>query len=149
HRVPDSIPDEHAAFIEPIAAACEILDQVEIPQGDPVALLGDGKLGLLIAQVLQADGARVHLFGRHREKMRLVEKAGVTTALLAKRLPERAYRWVVDATGSAEGLRAAVTMCEPRGTIVMKSTVHGLVTIDTAPVIVNEITLVGSRCGRM
>ena len=148
HRVPDSIPSEHAVFIEPVAAACEILDQVKIPKGDPVALLGDGKLGLLIAQVLQAHGARVHLFGRHREKMRLVEKAGVTTEVLPKKLPERAYRWVVDATGSAEGLRAAVTMCEPRGTIIMKSTVHGLVTIDTAPAIVNEITLVGSRCGR-
>ena len=148
HRVPESISSKHAVFIEPVAAACEILDQVKIPTGDPVALLGDGKLGLLIAQVLQAHGARVHLFGRHREKMRLVEKAGVTTELLPKNLPQRAYRWVVDATGSAEGLRAAVTMCQPRGTIILKSTVHGLVTIDTAPVIVNEITLVGSRCGR-
>jgi alcohol dehydrogenase len=148
HRVPDSISTEHGVFIEPVAAACEILDQVKIPKGDRVALLGDGKLGLLIAQVLQAHGARVHLFGRHREKMRMVEKAGVTTELLPKRLPERAYGWVVDATGSSEGLLAAVTMCKPRGTIVLKSTVHGLVTIDTAPVIVNEITLVGSRCGR-
>src|SRR6185503_6753949 len=148
HRVPESISSEHAVFIEPVAAACEILDQVKIPRGDPVTLLGDGKLGLLIAQVLQAHGAHVHLFGRHREKMRLVEKAGVTTELLPKKLPQRAYRWIVDATGSAEGLRAAVTMCQPRGTIIMKSTVHGLVTLDTAPVIVNEITLVGSRCGR-
>src|ERR1700683_2873523 len=133
HRVPDSISDEQAVFVEPVAAACEILDQVKILKGDRVALLGDGKLGLLIAQVLQAHGARVHLFGRHREKVRLVEKAGVTTELLPKSLPARAYRWVVDATGSAEGLRAAVTMCEPRGTIVLKSTVHGMVTIDTAP----------------
>jgi alcohol dehydrogenase len=148
HRVPDSITTEQAVFIEPVAAACEILDQVKIPKGDRVALLGDGKLGLLVAQVLQAQGARVHLFGRHREKMRLVEKGGVTTELLPRKLPQRAYRWVVDATGSAEGLRAAATMCEPRGTVIMKSTVHGLVTIDTAPVIVNEITLVGSRCGR-
>jgi len=148
HRVPESISSEHAVFIEPVAAACEILDQVQIPKSDRVALLGDGKLGLLMAQVLQAHGAHVHLFGRHREKMRLVEKAGVTTELLPKKLPQRAYRWIVDATGSAEGLRAAVTMCQPRGTIIMKSTVHGLVTLDTAPVIVNEITLVGSRCGR-
>jgi threonine dehydrogenase-like Zn-dependent dehydrogenase len=148
HRVPDTIPTEHAPFVEPVAAACEILDQVKIPNGDRVALLGDGKLGLLVAQVLQASGARVHLFGRHKEKMRIVEKVGVTTELVPRRLPERAYRWVVDATGSKEGLQAAVTMCEPRGTIIMKSTVHGLVTIDTAPVIVNEVTLVGSRCGR-
>jgi len=131
-----------------VAAACEILDQVKIAKRDRVALLGDGKLGLLVAQVLQAHGARVHLFGRHREKMRLVEKTGVTTELIPKKLPERAYGWVVDATGSPEGLRAAVAMCEPRGIIILKSTVHGLVTIDTAPVIVNEVTLVGSRCGR-
>ena len=148
HRVPASISTEQAVFIEPVAAACEILDQVKIPEGDRIALLGDGKLGLLVAQVLQAHGARVHLFGRHRDKMRLVEKAGVTTEVTPKKLPGRAYRWVVDATGSPEGLRAAVKMCEPRGTIILKSTVHGLVTIDTAPVIVNEVTLVGSRCGR-
>ena len=148
HHVPDSIPSEQAVFIEPVAAACEILDQVKIPKGDRVALLGDGKLGLLIAQVLQAHGACVHLFGRHRDKMRLVEKSGVSTEIIPKKLPERAYRWVVDATGSGEGLRAAVTICQPRGTIILKSTVHGLVTIDTAPVIVNEVTLVGSRCGR-
>jgi threonine dehydrogenase-like Zn-dependent dehydrogenase len=148
HAVPKSVSNEEAVFIEPVAAACEILDQVKIPKGDRVAVLGDGKLGLLVAQVLQAHGARVHLLGRHREKMRLVERAGVTTELAPRKLPARAYRWVVDATGSAEGLRAVVTMCEPRGTIIMKSTVHGLVTIDTAPVIVNEVTLVGSRCGR-
>jgi threonine dehydrogenase-like Zn-dependent dehydrogenase len=148
HRVPGSIPAEHAVFIEPIAAACEILDQIKIAKGAQVAVLGDGKLGLLIAQVLQAHGARVLLLGRHREKMRLVEWSGVTTEVLADKLPERAFPIVVDATGSPEGLRAAIAMCEPRGTVVMKSTVHGLVPIDTAPAIVNEITLVGSRCGR-
>lgn len=146
HRVPKSIPTEHAVFIEPVAAACEILDQVKITKH--VAVLGDGKLGLLIAQVLQAHGAKVLLLGRHREKMRLVEWSGVTTELLAEKLPGRAFPIVVDATGSPEGLRAAIAMCEPRGTVVMKSTVHGLVPIDTAPAIVNEITLVGSRCGR-
>jgi len=148
HRVPQSISNEQAVFIEPIAAACEILDQVKIPPGQSVAVLGDGKLGLLIAQVLQSHGARVQLFGRHKNKMRLVEKAGVTTTLVSRKTPQRAYPWVVDATGSTEGLRAAVTMCEPRGTVIMKSTVHGLVSIDTAPVIVNEVTLLGSRCGR-
>jgi 2-desacetyl-2-hydroxyethyl bacteriochlorophyllide A dehydrogenase len=148
HRVPDSIPTEAAVFIEPLAAACEILDQVKIPKGDGVAVLGDGKLGLLIAQVLQAHGARVHLFGRHRDKLRIAEKAGVAIEAVPAKLPRRGYRWVVDATGSPEGLQSAVAMCEPRGTVIMKSTVHSVVTIDTAPVIVNEITLVGSRCGR-
>jgi threonine dehydrogenase-like Zn-dependent dehydrogenase len=147
HRVPRSIPTELAVFIEPIAAACEILDQVKIPKGEAVAVLGDGKLGLLVAQVLHAHGADVHLFGRHREKLKIAESAGVTAALVGKNLPERAYSYVVDATGSAEGLRAAIAMSIPRGTVIMKSTVHGLVPIDTAPAIVNEITLVGSRCG--
>src|SRR5690242_13828442 len=79
HVVPDSIPTEAAVFIEPLAAACEILDQVRIPKADAVAVLGDGKLGLLIAQVLQAYGARVHLFGRHPDKLRIAEKAGIVT----------------------------------------------------------------------
>jgi len=148
HRVPTSIPSEHAVFIEPLTAACEILDQVKIPKGARVAVLGDGKLGLLVAQVLQAHGAKVHLFGKHKEKMLLVEPAGVTIEILPKKLPVAAWPFVVDATGSTAGLRAAVSMCVPRGTVIMKSTVHGLVSIDTAPAIVNEITLVGSRCGR-
>jgi threonine dehydrogenase-like Zn-dependent dehydrogenase len=148
HRVPASIPTEHAVFIEPVAAACEILDQVKIPAGTRIAVLGDGKLGLLVAQVLQARGAQVHLYGRHRDKMRLIEAARVTWEVTGKHLPQAAWPMVVDATGSAEGLRTAILMCEPRGTVIMKSTVHGLVEIDTAPAIVNEVTLVGSRCGR-
>src|SRR5579871_2686593 len=97
HRVPRAISDRQAVFVEPIAAACEILDQVEIPRGLSVAVLGDGKLGLLVAQVLQAHGARVHLYGHHRDKMRLVEAAGVTTELIGKNLPKRVWPMVVDA----------------------------------------------------
>ncbi len=148
HPVPAAISNEQAVFIEPVAAACEILDQVRVLAGTRVAVLGDGKLGLLIAQVLAAHGARVHLFGRHKDKMKLVESARVTTEVLSKKKPRRGSPMVVDATGSAEGLRVAIAMCEPRGTVVMKSTVHGLVKVDTAPAIVNEITLIGSRCGR-
>jgi threonine dehydrogenase-like Zn-dependent dehydrogenase len=153
HAVPRSISDDQAVFIEPLAAACEILDQVQIPPGLSIAVLGDGKLGLLVAQVLQVHGARVHLFGRHREKLRLAEPSGVTTELLPRQSPKAALpkaNWpmVVDATGSADGLRAAIQMCIPRGTVIMKSTVHGLVSIDTAPAIVNEVTLIGSCCGR-
>jgi alcohol dehydrogenase len=145
--VPKSVPTEHAVFIEPIAAACEILDQVKIPKNEAVAVLGDGKLGLLIAQVLQGAGARVHQFGHHREKLRISEAVGVTGEI-AKRLPVAEYNYVVDSTGSAEGLQQAVSMTRPRGTVILKSTVHGKVSIDTAPVIVDEITLMGSRCGR-
>jgi len=146
-RVPRDIPSQEAAFVEPLAAACEILDQVRIRAGTPVAVLGDGKLGLLASQVLKAHGADVHQYGRHREKLRIAEQAGVSTEV-TKNLPVAKYEFVVEATGSSEGLRQAVQMTQPRGTVVMKSTVHGLVAFDSAPVIVNEITLVGSRCGR-
>ena len=148
HVVPDNVSTERAVFTEPLAAACEILDQVQIPCGSPIAVLGDGKLGLLVAQVLQVQGHKVHQFGRHREKLRIAEKIGVTAEVRGDNLPVAEYRWVVDATGSQAGLHAAIKMVEPRGTIIMKSTVHGEIPLDTAPVIVNEITLVGSRCGR-
>jgi threonine dehydrogenase-like Zn-dependent dehydrogenase len=148
HVVPDEIPTEIAVFTEPLAAAGEILDQVQIPCGSAVAVLGDGKLGLLVAQVLQANGLRVHQFGRHAEKLKIAAKAGVTTEIRGEHLPEAAYRWVVDATGSQAGLHSAIKMVEPRGTIILKSTVHGEIPLDTAPVIVSEITLIGSRCGR-
>src|SRR5882672_6825080 len=147
HVVPDSIPTEAAVFTEPLAAACEILEQVRIPCSSEVAVLGDGKLGLLIAQTLNVFGYKIHQFGRHAEKLRISEKAGVHTEV-ASELPTAAYNWVVDATGSPEGLRQAVQIVRPRGTVILKSTQHGLVGVDTAPVIVNEITLVGSRCGR-
>jgi threonine dehydrogenase-like Zn-dependent dehydrogenase len=146
--VPDSLRNETAVFTEPVAAACEILDQVAIPAGGRVAVLGDGKLGLLIAQVLQASGYRVHQFGRHKNKLRIAAARGVTTEIAGENLPQAEYEWVVEATGSPAGLRAAVAMVQPRGTVILKSTIHGEVTLDTAPIIVNEITLVGSRCGR-
>jgi alcohol dehydrogenase len=148
HVVPMTIPTEIAVFVEPVAAACEILDQATFPRSADIAVLGDGKLGLLVAQVLQVAGHRVHQFGRHEAKLRIAQKAGVTTELADKHLPVAAYDWVVEATGSAQGLRQAVQMTRPRGTVFMKSTIHGNVPVDTAPVIVNEITLVGSRCGR-
>jgi len=148
HILPEKIPLDRAVFVEPLAAACEILDQVTIPEGAEVAVLGDGKLGLLAALVLTAHGRRVRLFGRHPEKLAIAECAGVAVEVAADRLPAAAFDYVVEATGSAEGLRTAVRMTRPRGTLVLKSTVHGSVPIDAAPVVVNEITLVGSRCGR-
>ena len=148
HVLSDAIPTRRAVFTEPMAAACEILEQAPIPAGAEVAVLGDGKLGLLVAQVLAASGLRVRLYGRHREKLAIAERAGIATGLAGGKLPAAAYDWVVEATGSADGLAQAVAMVRPRGTVVMKSTVHGAVPLDTAPVIVNEITLLGSRCGR-
>lgn len=146
--LPAEIPTEHAVFTEPLAAACEILDQVSIPAGGEVAVLGDGKLGLLVAQVLRAHGAAVRVFGRHPDKLRIARGAGAEVEVARDKLPVAAYGWVVEATGSAEGLRQAVAMAQPRGVVILKSTLHGAVAIDTAPAVVNEITLVGSRCGR-
>ena len=149
HIVPENLAAESAVFTEPLAAACEILDQVAIPPCSPVAVVGDGKLGLLIGQVLQAHGYAVHQFGHHRDKLRIAAAAGVTTELAGGSLPVAAYDWVVEATGNSEALQKAVAMTRPRGTLILKSTVHGLVGIDTTPIIVNELTLVGSRCGRL
>jgi len=148
HIVPDAIPVECAVFTEPLAAACEILDQVKIPRAAPVAVLGDGKLGLLIAQVLVAHGAAVHVFGRHPAKLEIARAAGATVKLAGDELSQAAFDWVVEATGSAEGFDCAARMVRPRGTVILKSTVHSPLSIDTAPLVVNEITLVGSRCGR-
>jgi alcohol dehydrogenase len=148
HIVPERIPTEAAVFVEPLAAACEILDQAAIADEAAVAVLGDGKLGLLIAQVLSACSKKVHLYGRHKNKLRIAERAGAETTLARKTVPASMYDWVVEATGSQNGLEQAVRMVRPRGTIFLKSTVHGQVRVDTAPVVVNEITLIGSRCGR-
>ncbi len=147
HLVPDSVTDEAAVFVEPLAAACQILDQISMPAGSEVAVLGDGKLGLLIAQVLQAHQWMVTLYGHHEAKLELARKSGAA-AWMARDLPKARYQCVVECTGSAAGLASAIEMTCPRGTVVMKSTVHNQVALDMAPVIVNEISLVGSRCGR-
>lgn len=147
YEVPRHVSDEHAVFTEPIAAACEILDQVKIVKGSSVAVLGDGKLGLLVAQVLACRGASVHVFGRHREKLRIAALAGCETSASGK-LPQARFDVTVEATGAAEGLSAAISMTRPRGVVVMKTTVHEPVLLNTAQAVVNEISLVGSRCGR-
>jgi alcohol dehydrogenase len=139
-EVPRGLRDEEAVFTEPVAAACEILEQCRIPKSAAVAVLGDGKLGLLIAQTLAAHGADVSLYGHHPERAR---RAGVARGRAGKR-----FAWVIEATGSEVGLAQAIEMCVPRGTVICKSTVAARVAIDMAQVIVPEITLVGSRCGR-
>jgi threonine dehydrogenase-like Zn-dependent dehydrogenase len=143
HAVSDAIPSDRAVFTEPLAAACEILDQADIPPHTTVAVLGDGKLGLIIAMLLLANGYRVDQFGRHAEKLALAGARAFTS-----QPPQAVYDWVVEATGSPAGLRTAVAMTRPRGTLILKSTVHGAVSLDTAAVVVNEISVVGSRCGR-
>jgi threonine dehydrogenase-like Zn-dependent dehydrogenase len=147
HSVAEGIPDEHAVFVEPLAAACEILDQLRLEPGSEAAVVGDGKLGLLITQVLLAHDLQVTLYGHHESKLNLARAAGAK-ALTSTNLPKSTYSCVIECSGSAKGLAAAIQMTRPRGTIVLKSTIHEPVPLDMAPVIVNEISLVGSRCGR-
>jgi threonine dehydrogenase-like Zn-dependent dehydrogenase len=146
HPVPGSISDEQAVFTEPLAAAFEILRQIQISTGDELLVLGDGKLGNLCAQVLRLTGAKVTALGRHQDKLDLIKRTGVRTMLLNKWKP-RLFDVVVEATGSAAGLELAISAVRPRGTLVLKSTVAEAHRVSLAPVVINEINLIGSRCG--
>jgi threonine dehydrogenase-like Zn-dependent dehydrogenase len=146
HRVADGVPDEAAVFVEPLAAAFEILEQVPVEPGWRAVVLGDGKLGLLVAQVLARAGASVLAVGRHRAKLAILARRGIATSLLADFRPGGADL-VVEATGSAEGFALAVAALRPRGTLVLKSTIAESPRLDLAPVVIHELTVVGSRCG--
>jgi len=147
HRVSGAVDDEQAVFTEPLAAAFEILDQVSLAPGTDCVVLGDGKLGLLVAQVLFQAGVRVLAVGKHDDKLALLRRRGVETVLLSawRRTPVDV---VVEATGSAAGLSMAIAATKPRGTLVLKSTVAEVTTLNLAPLVINEISVVGSRCGR-
>lgn len=146
HEVPDAVSDDHAAFIEPLAAAFEILEQVRVEPGQSCVVLGDGKLGLLISQVLAGAGAHVLSVGKHPDKLALLARRGVQTVLRDAWKRELADL-VVEATGTAQGFDAAAAVTRPRGTLVLKSTVAGATPLNLAPLVINEITVVGSRCG--
>ena len=142
HRIPESVPDDAAVFVEPLAAAFEIVEQVQGVAGSRAIVLGDGKLGLLVAQVLHAAGARVVLVGRHEDKIARGRALGLDSGP-----PEPGADLVVDATGSPGGLAAALALVRPRGTVVLKTTVAAEHRLDLAPAVINEVTIVGSRCG--
>lgn len=146
HLVPEGISDEEAVFIEPLAAAFEILEQVQLGVGDDVLVLGDGKLGLLCARVLRLTGARVSALGKHPEKLAILKKLGIRTLLLSDWKP-RLYDVVVEATGSTSGLKLALDAVRPRGTLVLKSTVAESHSLSLASLVINEVTVIGSRCG--
>jgi threonine dehydrogenase-like Zn-dependent dehydrogenase len=146
HVVPDNVSDEEAVFTEPLAAAFEILEQVELNPGDQTLVLGDGKLGNLCAQVLKLTGASVTVLGKHEDKLRLIKRSGVRTMLLRDWEAKR-FDVVVEATGSESGLQTAITAVRPRGTLVLKSTIAGEHKVSLAPLVINEITVIGSRCG--
>jgi threonine dehydrogenase-like Zn-dependent dehydrogenase len=146
HRVPAELKDDVAVFVEPVAAAYEILEQVYIGAGSTVVVLGDGKLGLLCAQVAAAAGGRVVLLGKHPTKLRLANELGISARCTADSEMDN-FDVVIEATGSPNGLRQAILLAAPRGTIVLKSTTATPVEADHSAIVVKELTLVGSRCG--
>ena len=147
HLVPDGMPTEVAVFTEPVAAALQVLAQVPVKRSDRIVVLGDGRLGNLCAQVLAGVCNRVLVIGKHHRKLRLLKSLGIDAMLREQFKPQRFADIVVDCTGSESGLPAALTFVRPRGTIVLKTTVAGEQTLAWAPFVIDEITLVGSRCG--
>lgn len=148
HAIPENISNHAAVFIEPLAAAFQIMRQLCVFKSDRVAVLGDGKLGILCAWVMRTHTEHVTLVGKHPKKMALAGHE-IQQVLLEKALenPARDYDIVVDATGNASGLEAATRLCRPRGTIVLKTTIAGPHQLSLAPIVIDELTIIGSRCG--
>jgi threonine dehydrogenase-like Zn-dependent dehydrogenase len=147
--VPDEIPDEQAVFIEPLAAACGVLERTSITNDTKVAVIGDGKLGLLCAQVVATTGAPVTLIGKHQSKLQIAAQRGIETAVVEEaKKRARQFEVVVEASGSPTGFDLALDLLRPRGVLVLKSTFHGATAINPARIVVDEISVVGSRCGR-
>lgn len=147
--VPHEISDEQAVFTEPLAAACGILERGAITRDTKVAVIGDGKLGLLCAQVLGTTGAVVTLIGKHMNKLQIAQRRNIETMLSHDAKQRKGeFDLVVEASGSATGFDRALDLLRPRGVLVLKSTFHGATQVDAARIVVNEISVVGSRCGR-
>lgn len=147
-EVPDNVPDEQAVFVEPLAAACEITEQLHIKPFEKVIVLGDGKLGLITALTLNAQNIDVTLVGKHQNKLDIAKAQGVKTALLQDFLIEKKYDVVVEATGSVSGFETSIALTKPRGVLVLKSTVATGKELNLAPIVIDEITVLGSRCGQ-
>ena len=147
-EIPQNVSDEEAVFVEPLAAALEILEQVHIPPYKKVIVLGDGKLGLIIALALNAAGLDITLVGKHQEKLDIAKAQGVKTKLLQDLQIEKAYDFVVEATGSITGFETSLALTKPRGTLILKSTIAASKEFNLAPIVIDEITVLGSRCGQ-
>ncbi len=146
HPVPEAVTDAQAVFVEPLAAALEITDRVHVRPSDHVLVIGDGKLGLLVAQVLRLTGCHLTVVGHHTRKLAILQRRGIATT----DRPETAdggYDMVVDCSGQPSGFDLARRLLRPRGTLILKSTFHGAQELTLAPVVVDEVTIVGSRCG--
>jgi len=146
HDVPDALRDDQAVFTEPLAAALEVQEQVRIGPPDRVVVIGDGKLGNLVAQTLALTGCQLTVVGRHAEKLALLSARGIAVGG-AETLMAGQADVVVECTGNPDGFELARTAVRPRGTIVLKSTYRGRTSLDVARIVVDEVTLVGSRCG--
>ena len=147
-EVPDNVSDEQAVFVEPLAAACEITEQLHIEPTQKIVVLGDGKLGLTTALALNAQNLDVLLVGKHQNKLDIAAAQGVRTQLLSSFAPEKIYDVVVEATGTASGFETSMSLTKPRGVLVLKSTVATGKELNLAPIVIDEITVLGSRCGQ-
>jgi threonine dehydrogenase-like Zn-dependent dehydrogenase len=151
HEVPEALSDQAAVFVEPAAAACRILEQIPVSEQTSVAVVGDGRLGLLVGQVLAAFARDVVLLGRHEPKVQIARDLGLDARIdrASRRSGNSDERFdlVVDATGRPEGIRRALELVHPRGLVVLKSTFHGEAPLESWPIVVDEVTIVGSRCG--
>lgn len=147
-EVPENVSNEQVVFVEPLAAACEILEQLHIQPIQKVLVQGDGKLGLTTALTLNAFNYDVTLVGKHQNKLDIAKAQGVKTILLDDLDVKPEWEVVVEATGSISGFETAIALTKPRGTLVLKSTVAGSKEFNLAPIVINEITVLGSRCGQ-
>jgi len=145
--VPDNVSDEAAVFAEPLAAAVNVPELVHIKFGDRILVMGDGKLGLLIAAVLASDAHRVTIAGKHPEREVIIAEMARPVSVISPDELEPGYDIIVEATGTSPGLASALRLVAPRGTVVLKTTVAGKYDIDLSPVVINEVTVVGNRCG--
>ena len=147
-EIPENVEDEQAVFVEPLAAACEITEQLHIQPIQRVVVLGDGKLGLTTALTLSAQGLDVTLIGKHQNKLDIAKNQCVKTQLLQDTKIENIYDVVVEATGSVSGFETSLSLVKPRGVLVLKSTIATGKELNLAPIVINEITVLGSRCGQ-
>ena len=147
HEVPDNVSDDEAVFVEPVAAAIQVTRQVPIESRMSVAVLGSGRLGLLVAQVLRGTGCRLELIGRNPDSLLFGEKKGIQSTQVKDLAPRHDRDVVVDCTGSPAGLELAMRLVRPRGTIALKSTYAVPTDVNLAPIVINEVNLLGSRCG--
>lgn len=147
-EVPENVTDEQAVFVEPLAAGLEILEQLHIQPIERLVILGDGKLGLTTALALNASNIDVTLVGKHQNKLDIAKAQGVKTMLLSELEIKPEWDFVVEATGSVSGFETATSLTKPRGTLVLKSTVAASKEFNLAPIVINELRVQGSRCGR-